>query len=135
MRRYSDKGKHCRLLILRMSVRLRLAAPLLPLLPLFQTAPACRGKRTLKNHIAFLHSLQSIMVLPDVNDYKEMDCAGTCAFSRLDTNLRYPKLGGSPELVEKRNNLTGESYLKTQDDPQDDASKGNLSGPKRHIRI
>ena len=86
-----------------MSVRLRLAAPLLPLLPLFQTAPACRGKRTPKNHIAFLHSLQSIMVLPDVNNYKEMDCARASAFRRRDTNLKVSKAQRQHGLVGKSN--------------------------------
>lgn len=42
------------------------------------------------------------MVLPDVNDYKEMDCAGASAFSRRDTNLKVSKARKQHGLVGKK---------------------------------
>ena len=82
-----------------MSVRLRLAAPLLPLLPLFKPRWRAAENARQKNHIAFLHSLQSIMVLPDVNDYKEMDCAGASALSRgIRTDMKL-KVSKAPEAA------------------------------------
>ena len=43
------------------------------------------------------------MVLPDVNDYKEMDCARASAFRRRDTNLKVSKAQRQHGLVGKSN--------------------------------
>ena len=61
------------------------------------------------------------MVLPDVNDYKEMDCTGASALSRgirTDMKLKVSKdPEAAPDWLEKRNQLTGKSRPKDPEDP------------------
>ena len=94
----------------------------MPLLPLFKPRRRAAENARQKNHIAFLHSLQSIMVLPDVNDYKVMDCAGACEASPPSAAEYEPQSirssGGSTGLVGKRNQLTGKSRPKDPEDPR-----------------